>query len=117
MSGRGVRFCRRLARVLGLWLAAAALAVLPGAVLLARHAGAHDWYPWACCSDFDCREIPDDAVSVTAQGWRVPSGEVIGWGDPRLRVTPAEREGVHWCTEGGRGDGRTLCLFLPPQGS
>jgi hypothetical protein len=93
------------------------LAALVGLALAVGPAFAHDWYPLACCSDQDCREIPREAVTVTADGWRVPSGEVIGWGDDRLRRTPPEREGVHWCTVGGRPDGRTLCLFVEPQGS
>lgn len=117
MSGGRFRRAGDLARVLALMLAAASLAVLPGALLLSWPVGAHGWYPWDCCSDFDCREIGADAVSVTPLGWRVPSGEVIGWGDPRLRTTPADHDGVHWCTQGGREDGRTICLFLPPQGS
>lgn len=106
-SGRGLAWwlapviCGVVGLVLALLFLLAMLASLAG------RARAHDWYPLACCSDQDCREMPRDALSVTA----------TGWGDTRLRLTPPEREGVHWCTAGGRADGRTLCLFVEPQGS
>lgn len=89
------------------------------AALLAASVGgaqAHDWYPYECCSDQDCRELPAGWPKATATGWQVPSGDVIPWNDTRLRKTPPDQDGAHWCTERGAEDGRTLCLFVPPMG-
>lgn len=80
---------------------------------------AHDapsgWaYPLSCCSGFDCRAVPQTSVRAGPQGYVVqPSGETVGYAD--ARVKPSPDDDYHWCTVGGRDDGRTICLFVPPQ--
>ena len=90
----------------------AALATLPGRAL------AHDWYPWDCCSGRDCRPVTRSEVEITATGWRiVRTGEMIPFRDRRIRRTPPDQGAtMHWCSRGGRDDGATICLFVPPFG-
>ena len=95
----------------------AALALV--AWLIARPAHGHDapsvWsYGFECCSGIDCREIPDGTVGEMAAGYVAPSGETIGCRDARLRRSGDEH--FHWCTEGGRADGATICLYVPNRG-
>ncbi|PSM18526.1 hypothetical protein [Nitratireductor sp. StC3] len=72
---------------------------------------AHDWYPFACCSNFDCRAV--GAVKERPEGYVVPSGEVVPMTDKRVRHSP---DGLfHWCTVAGKDDGKTICLFVPPR--
>jgi hypothetical protein len=103
-------------------IAMALLTILIGIVLLGysvQRLRAHDaptgWnYPFACCSGMDCRPIPEKAISERAEGYVVPSGEVVGYQDTRLKDSP---DGAyHWCTVAGADDGRTICLFIPPRG-
>lgn len=89
------------------------------AVGFATPVAGHDWYPRACCSDFDCAPVEGAALPVaTPEGWRIrASGEVIPYGDSRIRQTPPEAEGFHRCSVGGRPEARTLCLFVPLMGA
>lgn len=64
-------------------------------------------YPAQCCSDRDCRMLPEGMIRVRASGYVVPSGETIGFGDARVKPSPDGR--FHWCFDGRR----TLCLFAP----
>lgn len=79
-------------------------------------------YPFSCCSGIDCREVGDGKSSKapvkiieTATGYKISTtGEVIAFGDTRLKDSP---DGVfHWCSVAGADDGRTICLFKPPRG-
>ncbi len=84
----------------------------------AHDADAHDapsgWtYPMACCSDFDCREVGDADVTEAADGYRVPSGEILAYQDRRVRPSPDGR--FHWCSVAGSMTGKTICLFAPPR--
>ena len=91
--------------------------------LLALHyctpARAHDaplgWrYPWSCCSNQDCRQVPQDWVREAPDGYHV-AGETIPYGDKRLKDSPDGE--VHWCAhQAGIDAGRTICLFVPPRG-
>lgn len=87
--------------------------------LLVAESRAHDapsgWtYPVACCSGYDCREVADAAIRERPEGYViVATGEVIPMTDRKVRPSP---DGVfHWCSIGGRDDGRTICLFVPPR--
>lgn len=89
------------------------------AVAFATSAGAHEaktgWkYPYACCSDRDCREVADELISPMPEGYRIElNGEQLSYADTRIRPSP---DGVyHWCSADGRDDTRTICLFVPPQ--
>lgn len=75
----------------------------------------HEWYPYNCCSGFDCRAVSQDDLSATDKGWLVKSsGEVVPYGDQRIKATPPEGGGLfHLCTEGGRADGRVICIYIP----
>jgi hypothetical protein len=97
-----------------------------GAALLAltfwpSPADAHDapagWtYPFACCANYDCREVPADWVEERADGtYRiVATDERIPMTDRRVRNSPDGR--FHWCAhQAGLDAGRTICLFVPPR--
>lgn len=72
-------------------------------------------YPFSCCSDYDCREVPQTKVMERPEGYVIAStGEVIPYSDKRIKDSP---DGVtHWCSKGGADDGKTICLFVPPKG-
>ena len=103
-----------------------ALAVLAGSVGLvlwltwagAAHEAPKGWsYPFACCSDFDCRAVTagrDGTVSERPEGFVInATGEVIPYRDSRVKHSPAGD--FHWCSVAGKADGRTICLFVPPR--
>lgn len=74
-------------------------------------------YPFSCCSGYDCREVtlgPKGTVRETPQGYEIAgTGEIIAYGDKRIKDSP---DGVaHWCSQGGRDTGGTICLFVPPR--
>ncbi len=70
-------------------------------------------YPFSCCSGMDCRPVPEKAISEQADGYHVPSGEVVGYQDTRLKDSPDGQ--YHWCSVAGADDGRTICLYVPPR--
>lgn len=86
--------------------------------VLAKPALAHSWYSYECCNDRDCRPIPFDAVTVTPNGYRVPSGDVIPFSSTKIKPTPAEdvEQRFHWCSVAGSDTGHTLCLYVPQGG-
>lgn len=78
-------------------------------------------YPYTCCSGFDCREVNGDASKVkikeTAEGYVILVAgkvhETIPYGDKKIKESP---DGAfHWCSTGGKDDGKTICLFVPPR--
>lgn len=80
---------------------------------------AHDapsgWsYPFACCSNQDCRPVPASAVRERPEGYVIEAtGEVVAYQDSRVRHSP---DGVfHWCSVAGEARSRTICLFVPPR--
>jgi hypothetical protein len=91
------------------------------AALFTVPAGAHDaptgWkYPWACCSNMDCQEMSDKAISERPEGYVVNrTGEVVAYADKRVKDSP---DGLyHWCAHrAGVDAGQTICLFVPPKG-
>jgi hypothetical protein len=99
-------------------LRAAAALLLPAlampATALAHHAKSGWAYPYACCSDNDCREIPASVISERPEGYVINmTGEVVGYTDRRVKDSP---DGVyHWCSIAGADDSRTICLFVPPR--
>lgn len=77
-------------------------------------ARSHDWYPVECCSGQDCRPVSAASVRAGPQGYVLQSsGETVGYGDARIRVSPGEH--FHWCNAGGTTRGHTICLFVPQQ--
>ncbi|WP_265518942.1 hypothetical protein [Nitratireductor luteus] len=71
-------------------------------------------YPYACCSDKDCREVAGAAVRERPEGYVIQAtGEVISYQDRRVRHSP---DGLfHICTVAGLETSRTICLFVPPR--
>lgn len=93
--------------------------------LLVAGAAAHDaiptaakpkgWaYPFSCCSGYDCREVPEAAISERPEGYVIEgTGEIVAYQDQRLKDSPDGE--FHWCSVAGANDGRTICLFVPPR--
>nr|WP_048647593.1 hypothetical protein [Nitratireductor soli] len=89
------------------------------AMLWAFDADAHEaptgWrYPYACCSDQDCRQVADADVREGPEGYTIAAtGETLAYADKRVRNSP---DGVfHWCSIFGDETSRTICLFVPPR--
>jgi hypothetical protein len=95
------------------------------ALLTAAPAAAHDakptpaqpngWkYPFSCCSNYDCREIRNQAVLEGPNGYVIKlTGELIQSQDTRIKFSPDGQ--FHHCTVAGEPKGRTICLFVPPR--
>ncbi|WP_246727742.1 hypothetical protein [Chelativorans sp. Marseille-P2723] len=99
--------------------AAAGLALPLALLLISTNGHAHKaksgWtYPYACCSDQDCREVPASLISERPEGYVInATGEVVAYSDRRVRQSP---DGVyHWCSIAGADNSRTICLFVPPK--
>ena len=91
------------------------LVVLGLVVIAAR---AHDapggWaYPFECCSGIDCRPVSSARVKATPQGYVLPTGETVPYRSPKIRPSPDGE--FHWCSVAGSDEGKTICLFVPPQ--
>ncbi|MES0071881.1 hypothetical protein [Mesorhizobium sp. M0058] len=103
------------------------LAAMLWALVAAAVAEAHDatptpkmpmgWkYPFSCCADYDCRDVPADWIAEKAGGYQIViTGEVVGYTDKRVKQSPDGR--FHWCSKAGSLVGETICLFVPPSGS
>lgn len=89
-------------------------------LLLPWPASAHEWYPYQCCSDKDCASVPFEEVQITPRGYLLrSSGDVIEFGDKRIKPTPPEdnMQRYHVCRVGGLPKGKVLCLFVPESGA
>jgi len=73
-------------------------------------------YPWACCSNMDCRALPSQGISERPEGYVIQStGEVVTYADRRVKDSPDGE--YHWCAhQAGIDAGHTICLFVPPKG-
>lgn len=70
-------------------------------------------YPFACCSNQDCRPVATKAISEKPQGYVINvTGEVVPYKDTRIRTSPDGD--YHWCSVAGEEKSRTICLFVPP---
>jgi hypothetical protein len=90
------------------WLHVAAWVVLLGvifSIFTALKALAHSWYDPACCSDNDC--APDDRVKEVPGGFQVPTGEIVPYGDKRIRQSLDKQ--FHWC----HFQNFTYCVYVP----
>ncbi len=79
------------------------------------HSAPSGWfYPYECCSDRDCQPVHGTAVRERPEGYLVQkTGEIIGYGDPRLKVSPDGD--FHLCLPPGSIRARAICLFVPPR--
>ena len=86
---------------------------------LAYSAFAHDapsgWsYPYSCCTNHDCRAVPQSAIAERPEGYVIgTTGEVVPYQDTRVRASPDGD--FHWCSVAGKDNTRTICLFVPPR--
>jgi len=75
-------------------------------------------YPMSCCSGYDCREAGKGRTVQVAErpkGYEISTThELIFYGDARIKDSPDGE--FHWCSQGGRDTGGTICLFAPPRG-
>ena len=97
--------------VLGiLCLAAFTLCIMT--LTLAAHEAPLGWaYDYECCSGVDCRQAK---VREVIDGYIVPSGDLIPYGDKRVRLS--KDEFFHWRTVRGEDGTPTLCLYVPNRG-
>lgn len=71
-------------------------------------------YPFYCCSGYDCRAVPQTAISERPEGYVIKgTGEVVTYRDTRLKVSPDGE--YHWCSVAGANNSKTICLFVPPR--
>lgn len=72
-------------------------------------------YPWSCCSNQDCKAVPN-GIAETPAGYVVrATGELIPYGDKRIK--DSLDQDFHWCAhQAGIDAGKTICLFIPPRG-
>lgn len=92
------------------------LAAFALCILTLSFARAHDaplgWsYDYECCTNIDCREAK---VREVIDGYVVPSGELVAYGDKRVKLSKDEY--FHWCTVRGEDGTPTLCLYVPNRG-
>jgi hypothetical protein len=96
--------------------------LLAGLVLVASHGVVwpHDaptgWsYDASCCSGIDCAQAPAHDVKETPAGYTLSTGEVIPYGDHRVRRS--KDEFFHECKPGGDMSSRhSFCLYVPDRG-
>lgn len=82
-------------------------------MLAALPASAHDWYPWDCCSGFDC--APVDRAEL------LPSSELLVTSKHGTALVPAtfptrdsQDNRMHICMRKAEGGMKPICIFLPP---
>ena len=87
-------------------------------------AQAHGWYEELCCKGEHCEPVADGAVQETADGFTVPSGELLPYADSRVHRSHDMH--FHWChmpsgLPSALRNGTalsyeiTLCLYAPPR--
>jgi hypothetical protein len=94
----------------------AAMAIFAGTSAAAdAHVAPSGWaYPYQCCRDRDCRPVHNREVMEGPNGYVIAeTGEVVGYGDPRLRNSPDGE--FHLCAVPGTPSTKAICLFVPPR--
>jgi hypothetical protein len=82
---------------------------------LAHQAPAGWTYPAECCSSFDCYEVKDGVVEEVPGGYHVTTNnETIPQTSPKVKNSLDGH--YHLCTAGGKPEGRTFCILVPPRG-
>lgn len=95
-------------------VASSLLLLLPTGLARAHDAPSGWSYPFACCSNFDCRQVSSKAISERPEGYVINgTGEVVSYADTRLKDSPDGE--YHWCSTAGGDHSRTICLFVPPR--
>ncbi|CAN7492138.1 hypothetical protein LJR231_003443 [Phyllobacterium sp. LjRoot231] len=95
--------------------------LLAAALLFAVPAFAHEaptgWtYGLECCSNKDCWQEKEGAITETPNGYKVVlTNELILYNDKRIKKS--KDEFFHRCTlSGDPNAGRSLCLYVPNKG-
>ena len=53
-------------------------------------------YPFACCANYDCKEVPQSSISERPEGYVIKgTGEVVAYADKRVKNSPDGE--YHWC--------------------
>lgn len=79
---------------------------------------AHSFYDATCCNDRDCAPLAPEQVQVTPQGYVLPNGQTVPFGQER--VSPDKD--YHWCRYPGTQPlvhpyNERVCFYAPSQGS
>ncbi|UCI05886.1 hypothetical protein [Mesorhizobium sp. B1-1-8] len=114
---RSAQAVRPAGRLLFSLLAAGALLSMPAFAhdALPTAAKPQGWsYPFACCANYDCKEVPQSSVGERPEGYVIKgTGEVVAYSDKRVKNSPDGE--YHWCAhQAGLDAGKTICLFVPP---
>lgn len=84
-----------------------------GIVSGALNGHSHSWYDAACCSNNDCEQLPDDAVTEEEGGYRVRYHAKMGLDVDVLvpfgGVKPSRDGHYHGCATSAH----FLCLYVP----
>lgn len=79
-------------------------------LLFAMPVKAHEWYPYECCSDKDCREFVEDKGEwVTEEGKFYVLWDGRRYPKDKARMSPDGK--FHGCE---RADKTLICFFAPP---
>lgn len=83
---------------------------------LVEQAGAHEWYPWECCSDNDCAPIPmSESPREERGGFTLIDGRHFDY----KTVRPSPDGKWHLCEqkfEPNPADRKILCVWGPVGG-
>lgn len=77
-------------------------------------ASAHDWYPWECCSGYDCAPVEKVDAQDLNMIVRSKHGSVtVPASFPRRE---SKDNKMHVCMRREDGRMKLICIFLPPPG-
>lgn len=104
-----------------------AAGMLLSSIPVRAHEAPSGWtYPIQCCSNADCREVDGPQASERKSSVQVrydeerneyvisTTGERIGQLGVDARVKMSPDGAFHWCSQKGKDDTPTICLFVPP---
>lgn len=88
-------------------------AILLAACLSASPAAAHDWYPWECCSGYDCGPIAlDQTPKEEGGGFTLADGRHVDYKD----IKPSPDGQFHLCEQKFEPEPKNrkiLCFYAP----
>lgn len=101
-----------------LWGAGLTWLMFMAALAFATYVKAHSWYEPSCCSDRDCEALAPERIQITPQGYVLPNGQTVPFGQER--VSPDKD--YHWCRYPGTQPlvhpyNERVCFYAPSQGS
>lgn len=105
------RYARDNSAIWFVVVVAVLIAAAAGLLASAVTAKAHSFYDLSCCSENDCKPLPDGSVKITQSGY-LWDGETFPFNDKRVKYSPDGK--YHGCAL--QYTGSKLCLYVPPQG-